>query len=176
MKATIGLALILIVAFLFNAYSKYKPSPSLGDATSKGGSIGSAPRLTQDRPKPAPFPQNKTTIPSIIKVTGTINSSQNSAQDDIDAILYALEYYTRALSENPLGSNRWITEALSGENHKGIVLLDPMHPAISDTGELLDRWGSPFWFHPQTDALIEIFSAGPDKTLFTEDDISYKGQ
>jgi len=35
----------------------------------------------------------------------------------------------------------------------------------------VDRWGMPFWFHPNTAHQVEIRSAGPDRQLFTDDDL-----
>ena len=38
-------------------------------------------------------------------------------------------------------------------------------------GQLVDRWGTAYWFHPNSSYQMEIRSAGPDKNLFTADDV-----
>ena len=38
-------------------------------------------------------------------------------------------------------------------------------------GELVDRWGTPYFFHSVSAEKMEIVSAGPDKELWTDDDV-----
>ena len=73
---------------------------------------------------------------------------------------------------NPVGENAEITAALTGKNKLGLVLIPPEHPAINSRGELCDRWGSPFFFHQLSGTQMEIRSAGPDKKLWTNDDVT----
>ncbi len=42
---------------------------------------------------------------------------------------------------------------------------------VNDNGELVDRWGTPYFFHQISGADTEIRSAGPDKIMYTADDI-----
>jgi len=35
----------------------------------------------------------------------------------------------------------------------------------------VDKWGTPFQFHLQTTDKVGIISAGPDKELWTQDDL-----
>ena len=44
--------------------------------------------------------------------------------------------------------------------------------ALSANGDLLDRWGSPFIFHPLNADLMNVRSIGPDQTPWTDDDLS----
>ena len=60
---------------------------------------------------------------------------------------------------------------LAGNNKRKLAVLLPNHPSLNQEGELLDRWGTPYWFHPVSRDLMEIVSAGPDKKLWTEDDV-----
>ncbi len=69
-----------------------------------------------------------------------------------------------------LGTNEEITRALSDGEDLGKSAIPPTHPAILG-GELVDRWGSPWSFHPLSANVIEVRSAGPDRKLFTGDDI-----
>lgn len=71
----------------------------------------------------------------------------------------------------PLGDNLDFARALRGQNKLGVVLLPPRHPAFAADGRLVDRWGSPYHFHPVASDFVEVRSAGPDRVLFTEDDV-----
>lgn len=70
----------------------------------------------------------------------------------------------------PLGDNRDIARALTGHNRRGLVFVPTNDPSLRD-GQLIDRWGTPYWFHPRSSEAIDIVSAGPDRKLFTADDL-----
>ena len=55
---------------------------------------------------------------------------------------------------------------------KKVNFIDPESAALTSANELVDRWGSPFQFHPISGTEMEILSFGPDKTLWTEDDLT----
>jgi hypothetical protein len=73
---------------------------------------------------------------------------------------------------NPVGSNADITAALTGNNRLQLALIPPDHPAIK-AGQLCDRWGTPFFFHAESAVKMEIRSAGPDKKMWTDDDVTF---
>jgi len=85
----------------------------------------------------------------------------------VDQILF---FYRRMFKENPVGQNEDITAALLGENKEHVAFISPDSPAIKD-GKLIDPWGTPYWFHPLSGQHMEIHSAGPDRELFTNDDL-----
>ena len=41
-------------------------------------------------------------------------------------------------------------------------------------GELVDAWGTPYFFHQISGSEMEIHSAGPDKIMWTSDDLVVK--
>lgn len=71
---------------------------------------------------------------------------------------------------NPIGDNAEIVRALQGANRVHAEFLPARHPALSEQGELLDRWGTPFFFHALSGRSMEIRSAGPDRAMWTADD------
>ena len=72
----------------------------------------------------------------------------------------------------PVGEdNAAFVRALTGHNPGRIALLPPDHPAIDAQSQLLDRWGTPFFFHLLGRDALEIRSAGPDQQLYTPDDL-----
>lgn len=74
---------------------------------------------------------------------------------------------------NPVGNNAEITAALTGRNHLRLAIVPPDHPALNAERELCDRWGTPFFFHAESATRMEIRSAGPDRKMWSEDDIAF---
>ena len=61
--------------------------------------------------------------------------------------------------------------ALRGRNRLGLAFLPARHPALNEHGQLVDRWGTPYFFHALSSTRMEIRSAGPDQRMYTEDDV-----
>ncbi len=74
---------------------------------------------------------------------------------------------------NPTGSNAEITAALAGANRLRLVLIPRGHPALNADGELCDRWGTPYFFHSESRRRTTVRSAGPDRRMWTEDDVEH---
>jgi hypothetical protein len=73
---------------------------------------------------------------------------------------------------NPVGTNPEITAALNGKNPRQVVFLDPEGGNhINERGELVDNWGTPYFFHQLSRTEIEIRSAGPDHKMWNSDDL-----
>jgi hypothetical protein len=53
-----------------------------------------------------------------------------------------------------------------------MIFIAAGHARINARGELIDRFGTPYDFHPVSSELLEIRSAGPDKILETADDVA----
>jgi hypothetical protein len=45
---------------------------------------------------------------------------------------------------------------------------------INGNGELVDVWGTPYFFHQLSGTDTEIHSAGPDRIMWTADDLITK--
>jgi hypothetical protein len=90
---------------------------------------------------------------------------------DLEKITLMLRDYRTLTGENPVGTNAEIMKALMGGNPKGALLGPPEGLSLNAAGEIIDRWGSPFFFHQLTSRLTEIRSAGPDRKLWTRDDL-----
>ena len=81
-------------------------------------------------------------------------------------------YNTRVRGENPVGDNAEITAALMGKNPRHINFIQPdTGLQVNGNGELVDAWGTPFFFHQLSGQVMEIHSAGPDKKMWTSDDL-----
>jgi hypothetical protein len=82
-----------------------------------------------------------------------------------------LGHYRYAYKENPVGvENFEITEQLLGKNPNKIVFIALDSEALRGN-ELIDQWGTPYFFHALSGQQMDIRSAGPDQTLWTADDV-----
>ena len=88
---------------------------------------------------------------------------------DLVAVVGTVRDFRAALGENPVGNNAEITRALRGENARRAQFLDP-NSSTNPRGELLDRWGQPYYFHGISRTEMEVHSAGPDGVMWTGDD------
>lgn len=76
---------------------------------------------------------------------------------------------------NPVGTNEEITKALQGANPQQVdFLANQPGIQINEKGELVDPWGTPYFFHQLAAMEMEIHSAGPDKIMETPDDLVIK--
>jgi hypothetical protein len=71
----------------------------------------------------------------------------------------------------PLGANEDIANALRGRNKAKLRALPDGHPAFNDRGQIVDRWGTPLYFHARRRDQLDIRSAGPDREMWTPDDL-----
>jgi hypothetical protein len=82
-----------------------------------------------------------------------------------------LREYRRAYGEFPIGSNADISRTLRGDNPKKIIFVTPEELPINARGELIDTWQTPYFFHQISGSQMEIFSPGPDRQMWTADDL-----
>lgn len=104
----------------------------------------------------------------------TLNSPDQSVQEDLQIIAEFVDLLGKAGLNYSVGDNADITAALTGTQYAGQKghIFPRQHNALRG-GQLVDRWGTPFWFHANGPGKLEIRSAGPDKELFTPDDVSH---
>jgi hypothetical protein len=87
----------------------------------------------------------------------------------------AVHQFGQMFGGNPVGTNPEITRQLLGDNPRHINFIDPSAGMrVNGDGELVDAWGTPYFFHQISGSEMEIHSAGPDKIMWTADDIVVK--
>jgi hypothetical protein len=90
-------------------------------------------------------------------------------------VAHAIRDYASMFGGNPVGTNPEITAALNGQNPRQANFINPgAGMRINGKGELVDAWGTPYFFHQLSGTDMEIRSAGPDKTMWTSDDLVVK--
>ena len=103
-----------------------------------------------------------------------LNAPGFDAQRDVATLHAMLRQYLRALhgrQGHPIGNDSDLVRVLTGHNPMKLVVLPPTHSALTPDGRLRDRWGTPYFIHPRGRQAFEIRSAGPDRKLFTADDL-----
>ena len=90
----------------------------------------------------------------------------------VENVRHAIRQYGDTFGGNPVGDNVEIARQLGGENPKHLNFLNPEAGLrLNASGELVDAWGTPFFFHQLSRTEMEIHSAGPDKVMWTYDDV-----
>jgi len=77
----------------------------------------------------------------------------------------------KSAANRPLSANEDWADFLRGKNSAHERFLPDQHIALNSKGQLIDRWGSPLFFHAVGGGRFDIRSAGPDRKLWTDDDI-----
>jgi hypothetical protein len=160
---------------MFSALS----SPELVEAVSRKNKSPSHQPVVSILPAPAPSgpvvsPQHSSggVDFELQAKADSLHSAEHGPQRDLEVVAEFLQTYARATGGQPIGDNSDITAAISGTQYPGQKgrVFPKNHRAVKD-GKLVDRWGEPLWFHPNSGNSMEIRSAGPDKQLFTPDDV-----
>ena len=117
---------------------------------------------------------------SVVLATGDTNLPGQIPAPEISALppltvldntRVLIHNYAAQFGENPVGDNSEITATLTGKNPRQINFLrTDSGLRMNARGELLDAYGTPFFFHQVSSRLMEIRSAGEDKILWTLDD------
>jgi hypothetical protein len=89
----------------------------------------------------------------------------------LDQVGLMLRDYRSLMGTNPVGTNAEIMAAVMGANPRQARLGPPEGQSLNAQGELVDRWGTPYFFHQLSATSMEIRSAGADRVMWTSDDI-----
>jgi hypothetical protein len=84
----------------------------------------------------------------------------------------AIKQYGQMFGGNPVGTNPEFAKQLGGDNPKHINFISAdSGMRLDGNGELVDPWATPYFFHQISGSDTEVRSAGPDKIMYTADDI-----
>ena len=136
------------------------------------GTLSAAPQVRATPPPlPAP-PQPKAVQTAPPPPPGADDpATLAAAAIDVDKVNLMLRDYRTLMGGNPVGTNAEIMKSIMGGNPKGATLGPPDGLKLNSNGELTDRWGTPFFFHQMSATDMQIRSAGPDRIMWTADDV-----
>ena len=101
-------------------------------------------------------------------------SPSTRPEDDLQAMAHVfsnLRLLVKGDAPFRMGANEEFAAALMGENAAKEVFLRAPHACLNEKGQLVDRWGTPLFFHVRDRDRIDIRSAGPDREMWTMDDL-----
>ncbi len=152
------------------ASSKNKTAGTAVDSNTSAPATGTtelvAPEATANTPHSVlPIPAHATPVPE------TAESSSLPPATVLENMRTTVRQYGSTFGGNPVGTNPEITSALQGDNPKHINFLKPDGNRVNAKGELVDPWGTPYFFHQISGQEMEIRSAGPDGVMYTADDL-----
>lgn len=127
-----------------------------------------SPKITP--PPPPPVTTEITKLPIASDAATSLASADSTTEDDLSTIELLLTTYARHHHGNPIGENIEITAALLGKNPSRAAFLEK-GSYLDATGQLVDRWRTPYFFHQLSGKQTEIRSAGPDREFHTADDL-----
>lgn len=123
---------------------------------------------------PAPPPASQPKEPGSVQMLTTKPQpdpqDQEAPRQEVQSIALNIRQYMLRFGGNPVGNNAEIVAELNGGNSKGARYLPSELMRLNGQGELIDEWGTPYFFHQESANRMEVRSAGPDKKLFTADD------
>lgn len=103
-------------------------------------------------------------------LAGAISPPQSLGEAVVDAV----HEYRMRFKENPVGTNKEIASALTGGNPDEASVIGNPELKLSQEGELVDEWGTPFFLHQISGTQMDIRSAGPDRAMWTADDKEFR--
>ena len=173
-----ALILAVLTIFLINRESQISPSHPQSPSSSSSSSPSTSPTPSTEIDPTNTDPRFTRFLDGRIHWQASFTTSRQLHQspdpkNDLHLVEQLLSHYRLVYKENPVGTdNAEITAALLGENPKNVYFLDPHLSALNQHRELLDRWGTPFIFHPLKADLMDIRSPGPDRKPWTADDLT----
>lgn len=162
-------AMAVVTGFWWLAQTKPKTTvapPRLVSAVTSSGKTGTALQAS------APLPLRSNTAGQAL--ADQLNAPAGDPAQDVITLHRILQQYQRVLHgqrSTPIGDDIDLARALTGRNPMRQLFISPTHPALARDGHILDRWGTPYHLHPRGKGAFEVRSAGPDRQLYTADDL-----
>jgi hypothetical protein len=172
--------LFLIAAAVYYSLHPEKPASSVFAPATPDSNPGSAAPAPTSSASPAALSKNATPTQPLAAQAGELVEPSGAPVDlPPDTVMknvgQAVHQYGEMFGGNPVGTNPEITSALSGNNPKHVNFINPQPGSrVNARGELVDAWGTPYFFHQISSSEMEIHSAGPDKVMWTSDDLVVK--
>jgi hypothetical protein len=172
------LVLAIVVLLLLNKKPAAQPnpiSPAVVTDKSGGTNISVAAKAPPAAAAVATTVANQEISPSSTATAPTPEVAALPAATVLDNMRMVIHNYGATFGENPVGNNAEITAALAGKNPRQINFISGVAGLrVNENGELVDAYGTPFFFHQLSGKVMEIHSAGEDRKMWTFDDLVTK--
>lgn len=178
----VGVVSIIMVASFYGPVSeshlRVEAAPGIAASLPSSGAAAQAAQRNKQTETPT-IPAAAPNTPAIVLSEPPLHlmdgyaSASSSPAHDIEIVQATLQTFLNAVplvTRPPLGTNHEFTRALTGDNPLRVAFVPPDDPSIIQ-GELTDRWGTPLFFHSVSSRDVEIRSAGPDRQMWTSDDV-----
>jgi hypothetical protein len=177
-RAAIWLAaILLVILFLFLLARRNARPPDRDTAAQAGTALYSSTggiSVVENSSLPSGNPSSR--APQLLGETilRDYASSAQPPQNDLTLMARLMEnslLLLKSAGNRPLSANEDWADLFRGKNAAHERFLPDNHIALNAQGQLVDRWGTPLFFHALGGRRFEIRSAGPDRKLWTSDDI-----
>ncbi len=183
--AAVLLLVAIALVFFFNSKKPNAPADSVSTQNSSVSVPGNSPAkngvaATSSANAGSNPLENISSATSLAAKAGELIADTNVALNlppeiVLQNVRHAVRQFGQMFGGNPVGDNSEITAALNGKNPKQINFIDPSAGMrLNAKGELIDAWDTPYFFHQLSATDMEIHSAGPDRKLWTSDDLITK--
>jgi hypothetical protein len=170
-RAAFAVAAVIIVAGIVMKSQRNVETATQNGTVIATGTTGSG----SVAPPPRPAPDAAPTFAE--RILADYGDAARPPEEDMRAVARTLDNFSLLVKGDnplPLGANEEIAAALRGKNKAGLRALPGDHRILDAQGRLIDRWGTPLYFHAQSRDRLEIRSAGPDRAMWTADDLHRK--
>jgi hypothetical protein len=172
----------LLLLFILRPFSPPATAPETvpGNSTALVPNSGTSPTIHGPSNAVPAIQSQEATTPGAANVSNAPGTNEAQGETAINLppetilqnIRRVVHLYGDTFGGDPVGTNPEITAALNGHNPKQINFLrDQPGVQINANGEMIDSWGTPYFFHQLSAHVMEIHSAGPDKIMWTSDDL-----
>ncbi|MGV3530868.1 MAG: hypothetical protein ACO1QR_00755 [Chthoniobacteraceae bacterium] len=169
-------ATVMWLSFASKRVAAPAPAPSIPEAVGAGRAASTpqpasseATDTSEESIAPSPTPERRPSTPA--PRSRPPESAPAEVHGELESVGTVIRDYRNALGGNPVGTNAEITRALLGDNPKQTSFELPSGSGVNAEGEMIDRWSTPYFFHQISGTQMEIRSAGPDRRMWSKDDV-----
>lgn len=163
-------ALVVFAATLFLITNRKNPEPA--STVPPADTIPAGIVVTETSTLVPPPPQSGGNAPGDKALTEYAKSGD--PRNDLEILSNTLANFltiSKQAHTRPLSANEEWSAALRGKRPGADPWISDQHPILDPQKRLIDRWGSPLHFHALGGQKWEIRSAGPDRRIWTGDDL-----
>lgn len=165
MKRTGLIALVVLVLLAIGIWLVRQSQPApLANSTNESNA-------THATPSASPVTRTNFLGETILRGYAETNLPPENDLTLIARLMESSLLLLKAAANRPLSANEDWADLLRGKNVAHEEFLPATHVALNDKGQLVDRWQTPLFFHALGGGRFELRSAGPDRKLWTADDI-----